>query len=171
MSASVLVNLREAFLQAPGFPESSVKNTSGNWCKYIESLDKTQTDGYSIEGPFVNQIDQLCYQSSGLYLFCEKKGGKKNQQQRLYTLFRLEANGEVVVLTELRSASKDWAVQLWPYIEVYFDQAQGKTEQLRQELLSEIESLEFRLQQCRMKLAALDSQFLEESLPSNGDSS
>jgi hypothetical protein len=157
MSVPVLVNLREAFLQAPGFWESSIKNTSGNWCKYIESLDKTQSDGYSIEGPFVNQIDQLCYQQPGLYLFCEKKGGKKHQQKRLYTLFRLEANGEVVVQTELRSASKDWAVQLWPYIEAYFAAAENQAEQVRQQLLAEIESLEFQLQQRRMKLAALDS--------------
>jgi hypothetical protein len=156
MSEPVLVNLREAFFNAPGFWQGSLSPKSGNWCKFVESIDKTQTDGYSIEGPFVSQIDELAQQRSGIYLHCEKKGRKRKASERLYTLLELEPNGEVRVINELKTASKDWAVLLWPEIEAYFAKQNDSVEVRRQELLAQIQALEFELNQRRAELAALD---------------
>jgi len=156
MSEPVLVNLREAFFNAPGFWQGSLSPKSGNWCKFVESIDKTQTDGYSIEGPFVSQTDELAQQRSGIYLHCEKKGRKRKASERLYTLFELEPNGEVRVINELKTASKDWAVLLWPEIEAYFAKQNDSVEVRRQELLAQIQALEFELNQRRAELAALD---------------
>lgn len=156
MTSSVLVNIREAFLNAPGFWESRLFPKPGNWCKLIESIDKTKTDGYSLEGSFVPQINQLACQIPGLYLFCEKKKQKRDATERLYTLFVLEVDGTVEVLNEFKTASKDWAIQLWPEIEAYFSRQTHSVEHRRQQLLQEIQSLEFNLQQKRAELAALD---------------
>ncbi|MDY6806690.1 MAG: hypothetical protein SXA11_23185 [Cyanobacteriota bacterium] len=156
MSQQLLVNIREAFFNAPGFWQGSLSPKSGNWCKFVESIDKTRTDGYSIDGPFVSQIDELAQQRSGIYLHCEKKGRKRKASERLYTLFELEAHGEVRVINELKTASKDWAVLLWPEIEAYFARQSDSVEVRRQQLLAQIQSLEFELNQRRAELAALD---------------
>lgn len=156
MSQQILVNIREAFFNAPGFWQGSLSPKSGNWCKLVESIDKTHTDGYSIEGPFVSQIDELAQQRSGIYLHCEKKGRKRKVSERLYTLLELEASGEVRVIYELKTASKDWAVLLWPEIEAYFAKQSDSVEIRRQQLLAQIKSLEFELSQRRAELAALD---------------
>ncbi|HAO11848.1 MAG TPA: hypothetical protein DCQ51_11920, partial [Planktothrix sp. UBA8407] len=111
MTQAVLVNLREAFFNAPGFWQSRFLIKTGNWCKSVDGLDKGRTDGYSILGSFVNQCDQLSTQQPGLYLFCEKKKQKQNVAERLYTLFILEPDGTVEVLNEFKTASKDWGVQ------------------------------------------------------------
>ncbi|NER36851.1 MAG: hypothetical protein F6J93_23260 [Oscillatoria sp. SIO1A7] len=156
MSESVLVNIQESFFNASGFWESNLSAKSGNWCKLVEGIDKSRSDGYSIDGSFVSQITELKYQQPGLYLHCQKKGGKKGQEKRLYTLFVLEPNGEVQVLTELKSASKDWAVQFWPEIDAYFSRQSNFVEQRRKQILAKIESLEFQLSQLRAELAALE---------------
>ena len=103
----------------------------------------------------MNQCDQLSTQKPGLYLFCEKKKQKQNATERLYTLFILEPDGSVEILHELRTASKDWGVQLWPQIDAYFIRQQHSGERRRQELLQEIQQLEFELKQRRAELAAL----------------
>ncbi|WRH66833.1 MAG: hypothetical protein RSE13_25575 [Planktothrix sp. GU0601_MAG3] len=90
MNQAILVNLREAFFNAPGFWQTRFLIKTGNWCKSVDGLDKSRTDGYSILGSFVNQCDQLATQQPGLYLFCEKKKQKQNVTERLYTLFILE---------------------------------------------------------------------------------
>lgn len=156
MSEPFLVNLKEAFLNAPGFWESSLSEKSGNWCKLIEGIDKTQTDGYSIIGEFVSQVNQRTFQQPGLYLYCEKKGSKKGAQNRLYSLFALESNGAVQILKEFKSASKDWAVELWPDIEAHLAIQSDTIEERRQQLLAEIETLEFELSQRRAELTALE---------------
>jgi hypothetical protein len=156
MSEPFLINLKEAFLNAPGFWESSLSEKSGNWCKRVEGIDKTQTDGYSIIGDFVSQWNLQTFQQPGLYLSCEKKGSKKGAQKRLYALFLLQPNGEVQILKEYRSASKDWAVELWPDIEAHLAIQTDSVQQRRSQLLSEIETLEFELSQRRAELAALE---------------
>lgn len=161
MSDQILVNIRESFLNAPGFWESNLSDKSGNWCKFVEGIDKTRSDGYSIEGPFVSQISQLKSQQPGLYLHCQKKGGKKGQQKRLYLLFVLLPNGEVEVITEFQSYSKNWAVQIWPEIEAYFAKQSNSVEQRRKEIMAKIESLEFELSQLRSQLTALDFQEID----------
>lgn len=80
MSEPVLVNLRQAFLNAPGFWESNLSNRKGDWCKLVYGLNKTQTDGYSIEGSFVAQLDDLAYQQPGLYLSCFSKRAQEAGQ-------------------------------------------------------------------------------------------
>ena len=100
------------------------------------------------------KLPKLKYQQPGLYLHCQKKGGKKGQEKRLYTLFVLEPNGEIQVLTELKSASKDWAVELWPEIDAYFARQSNFVEQRRKQILAKIESLEFELSQLRAELTA-----------------
>ncbi len=156
MSESFLVNLKEAFLNAPGFWEGSLSEKSGNWCKRVEGVDTTATDGYSILGDFVSNLSVQTFQQPGLYLHCEKKGSKKSTQKRLYSLFVLEPNGTVQIIKEYRSSSKDWAVELWPDIEAFLALQTDGVEQRRQQLLSEIESLEFQLSQRRAQLAALE---------------
>ncbi|MGQ4646499.1 hypothetical protein [Lyngbya aestuarii] len=157
MSNPILVNLRQAFLNAPGFWESSPSSRKGNWCKLVYGLDKNHTDGYSLEGSFVSQLEELAYQQPGLYLSCEQKGRKKQgNQQRLYYLFLLEAHGEVTILKEFKSASKEWAVPLWPEIEAYLHQQTNSAEIRRQELLTKIQALEFELSQLRAELAVLE---------------
>lgn len=158
MSNLILVNIRESFLNAAGFWESNLSEKTGNWCKFVESIDKTRSDGYSIEGNFVSQFTQLKYQQPGLYLHCQKKGGKKGQQKRLYTLFVLQPHGEVEVITELQNSSKDWAVQVWPEIEAYFAKQSNSVEQRRQQIMVKIESLESELSQLKAELIALDFQ-------------
>jgi len=158
MTDRILINIRESFLNAQGFWESNLSDKSGNWCKLVESIDKTRSDGYSIEGGFVSQISQLTAQQPGLYLHCQKKGGKKRQQKRLYTLFVLQPHGEVEVITEVQSASKDWAVQIWPEIEAYFAKQSNSVEQRKQQLMAKIESLEFELSQLKAELTALEFQ-------------
>jgi len=158
MSDNILINLREAFLNAPGFWESNLSEKQGNWCKFVEGIDKTRTDGYSIEGNFVSQLAQVKYQQPGLYIHCQKKGGKPGQQKRLYTLFILQHDGTVEVITELANSSKDWAVELWPEIEAYFAKQSNSVEQRKQQLRAKIESLESELSQLKAQLAALEIQ-------------
>lgn len=158
MTHLILVNLRESFLNAAGFWESNLSDKSGNWCKFVEGIDKTRSDGYSIEGNFVSQVSQLKYQKTGLYIHCQKKGGKKGQQKRLYILFVLQPNGEVEVITEFQTSSTDWAVQIWPEIEAYFAKQSNSIEQRRQQIMSKIETLEFELSQLKAELIALDFQ-------------
>ena len=157
MSSSILVNLREAFLSAPGFWESYLSPKAGNWCKFVEAIDRTQTDGYSIEGPFVSQIDRPAMQVPGLYLYCQKGKRKRGSCDRLYTLFVLEPDGTVRVLNEWKTASRDWAIALWPEIEAYFASQTQSVERRRKQLLAEIESLEFELSQRRAELLALEN--------------
>jgi hypothetical protein len=68
----------------------------------------------------------------------------------------LQPNGEVIILKEFKSASKDWAVPLWPEIEAYLQKQTNSIEMRRQELLTTIQSLEFELSQRRAELAALE---------------
>lgn len=152
----MLINIKQAFFNAPGFWQTSLKTKAGNWCKYIENLDKDRSDGYSIIGPFVSQIDQLVQQQPGLYLYCEKKKQKKGISERLYTLFALEADGNIQVLQETKTASKDWAVQLWAEIDAYFVRQSDSVERRRQQLKAEIQTLEFQLSQRRAELVALE---------------
>ena len=159
MGSSILVNLREAFLTAPGFWESCLNPKLGNWCKLVEGIDRSQTDGYSIEGPFVSQIDQSALQVPGLYLYCQKGRRKRGNCDRLYTLFVLEPDGTVKVIHEMKTASRDWAIELWPPIEAYFNSQTQSVEKRRQQLLAEIESLEFHLSQRRSELLALETNY------------
>ncbi len=154
----ILVNLRESFLNAAGFWESNLSDKSGHWCKLVEGIDKTRSDGYSIEGNFVSQVSQLKYQQPGLYIHCQKKGGKKGQQKRLYLLFVLQPHGQVEVITEFQTSSTDWAAQVWPEIEAYFAKQSNSIEQRRQQIMSKIETLEFQLSQLKAELIALDFQ-------------
>lgn len=68
----------------------------------------------------------------------------------------LQPNGEVIILKEFKSASKDGAVPLWPEIEAYLQKQTNSIEMRRQELLTTIQSLEFELSQRRAELAALE---------------
>lgn len=158
MSEKILINLREAFLNAPGFWASNLSEKPGNWCKLVAGIDKTRSDGYSIQGNFVSPIAQVKYQQPGLYLHCQKKGGKPGQQKRLYTLFMLQHDGSVEVITELANSSKDWAVELWPEIEAYFAKQSNSVEQRKQQLRAKIGFLESELSQLKAQLAALEIQ-------------
>ena len=158
MNDLILVNIRQSFLNAAGFWESNLSEKSGNWCKFVEGIDKTRSDGYSIAGDFVSQYAQVKYQQPGLYLHCQKKGGKPGQQKRLYTLFILQPDGQVQVITEFQNSSKDWAVEVWPEIDAYFAKQSNSVEQRRQEIMAKIESLESELSQLKAELIALDFQ-------------
>jgi hypothetical protein len=96
------------------------------------------------------------HNNQGYTYFVEKKKQKQNVAERLYTLFILEPDGTVEVLNEFKTASKDWGVQLWPEIDAYFILQQDSGEKRRQQLMQEIQQLEFELKQRRAELAALE---------------
>ncbi|HDL01162.1 MAG TPA: hypothetical protein ENH23_02905 [candidate division Zixibacteria bacterium] len=96
--------------------ESKIVRYNGGWVKRVEGLDKTRTDGYSIKGQFVGgDLNRLLIWDDGLYLDCDIRGSRKNQE-KYYTLFVVE-NNKVTVLAE--TGGKDWAVNLWEPITAY----------------------------------------------------
>ena len=97
--------------------ENTITRYNGGWTKRVEGLDKRLTDGYGIKGRFMDgDLNRLLIWNDGLYLDCDIRGSRKNQE-KFYTLFSVE-NNKVTVLAE--TAGKDWAVRLWVAIVNYF---------------------------------------------------
>ena len=88
---------------------------NGGWCKIVSGLDKSKNNGYSILGNFVD-AHLMGIRKPGLYLDCNIDGSRKHPRKN-YRLFRYDGD-TVTVLHTLEDGGKDWAVRLWPEIEV-----------------------------------------------------
>ena len=89
---------------------------NGGWIKYIDRIDKTKNNGYSLVGAFKRSTGLDNYHPGKLYLDCGI-GGSRNHPSESYTLFRVEADGTCTILQKIENGGQDWAMQLWPTIE------------------------------------------------------
>lgn len=87
---------------------------TGGWLKNVTGLDKTVTNGYSIEGNFVKAGDYPEEIENGLYLDCNKEG-KKSKPKSDYRLIRVQ-NGTLSLIDVVYDGRKNWAVDLWDSI-------------------------------------------------------
>jgi hypothetical protein len=125
LKTKALIEARIATLQTEGtqtilikslteFPEGTARSRyNGGWLKTVTGIDKTQTNGYSLIGKFVNLPANLTVPC--LLLNCNIAGSRKNQAKR-YQLFKLDETGAVTLVKETGD-SKTWAVDLWEEIE------------------------------------------------------
>ncbi len=99
---------------------------NGGWIKSVESLDKSQTSGYSLVGEFLKS--GLQWMGPGVYLDCSIGGSRKNQRY-IYTVFVLRTDGSVVAYNDdaitVEGRGGDWAVRLWPVVERAFGEVRG----------------------------------------------
>ena len=93
----------------------TITRYNGGWLKTVTGLDKTVTNGFSIEGSFVQAGDFKMDYEPGLYLDCSKGGSRKNQK-RNYHLFRVDGKGFHLLQT-LEDAQGAWACEFWETIE------------------------------------------------------
>lgn len=100
-------------------PSTEFERYNGGWTKSISGLDKSQTNGYSIEGEFKKRDGKDYYTVGKLYLDCGIGGSRKNQRS-YYKVFVLDENAKVEIISE--STGKSWATDLWSDIEKYSKQ-------------------------------------------------
>ena len=63
--------------------QTTIDRYNGGWTKSVIGLDKMQTNGYSIKGNFINgDINRLRNWNDGLYLDCDIRGSRKNQENQ-----------------------------------------------------------------------------------------
>lgn len=96
---------------------------NGGWAKEITGLDKTKSNGYSLQGDFVAGGKSGNYRVTEgcLYLDCDIQGSRKNQRNE-YTLFTIAA-GEIKILATINGdRTKTWAIDLWDTIDKFFVQ-------------------------------------------------
>lgn len=115
-----LIEARIAVLKAGGAPKvlfdpaEWFERYNGGWTKIVTGLDKSVTNGYSILGDFTTSGKKDWYSTNALYLDCGIGGSRKNQE-RNYTLFRVNEKGEPIIIA--KSDGKNWATELWEAIE------------------------------------------------------
>lgn len=97
-------------------PAEHFERYNGGWTKIVKGLDKKTTDGFSIVGGFTTTGKKDWYKVGQLYLDCGIGGSRKNQT-KYYTLFVIDPKGKPQTIAETKG--KNWAVDLWPYIENY----------------------------------------------------
>jgi len=128
---------------------------NGGWIKSVESLDKSQTSGYSLVGKFLKS--GLQWMGPGVYLDCSIGGSRKNQRY-IYTVFVLRTDGSVVAYNDdaitVEGRGGDWAVRLWPVVERAFAAVGGSDE--RAALLARKAEIENELAEIEEKLRALE---------------
>jgi hypothetical protein len=97
---------------------------NGGWTKTVTGLDKSKTNGYSIEGEFVKNGDQY-YEEGKLYID-KGVGGSRKNHKNTYTLFTFDDQGSVIVIKVIEDCEwvknkSNWAIQLWPSIEEFLN--------------------------------------------------
>ncbi len=92
----------------------------GGWLKLVTGIDKSVTNGYSIEGNFVKNGDYKEEIPNGLYLDCNKEG-KKSKPKSDYRLIRV-SNGTCRLIDAVYDGKKNWAVDLWDSISEELDE-------------------------------------------------
>lgn len=96
---------------------------NGGWAKEITGLDKTKTNGYSLQGDFVagRKVKTYRVTEGHLYLDCDIQGSRKNWRNE-YTLYTITA-GEIKILATINGArTETWAIDLWETIDAFFAQ-------------------------------------------------
>lgn len=99
---------------------SDIGRYNGGWLKRVTGLDKTQKNGYSLEGDFVEAGNYQSLYKQGVYVDCDKDGSRKNQEWN-YTLFKLDTKG-ITVIKRIMDGGRTWAVDLWDEIEANIQQ-------------------------------------------------
>lgn len=94
--------------------------STGGWLKNVSGLDKSVTNGYSIEGNFIKAGDYTEELPNGLYLDCNKEG-KKSKPKSDYRLIRVNA-GSLTLIDAVFDGKKNWAVDLWDSIAEELDE-------------------------------------------------
>lgn len=113
----LIIDLFETLNAAPalvGKNGKEVKNPTrynGGWVKTVTGMDKTKTNGYSIEGSFVNGPHWVM--PGSIFIDCSIGGSRKNQSHH-YHLFRVNDDGTATILAYAKS--KTWAIEFWPAI-------------------------------------------------------
>ena len=107
----------------------------GGWLKTVTGIDKTVTNGYSIEGEFVKAGDYKEEIANGLYLDCNKEG-KKSKPKQDFRLIRVR-DGKLTLIEAVYDGKKNWAVEFWDSISEEFDTnyKQSEAEKLVSDLL------------------------------------
>jgi hypothetical protein len=78
------------------------------WVKQVNKIDKTKSNGYSLEGPFLKQ--GLQWLQPGSYILC-----RASRKLKHYYVFILRADGTAEKIGEENDV-RDWAPRLWPSI-------------------------------------------------------
>ncbi len=99
--------------ETKGIP--TVSRYNGGWLKTVNGLDKSFTNGFSIEGQFVKAGNYKMDYSHGLYLDCSKDGSRKNQVWN-YHLFRVDDDGFHLLHT-VENGGRNWACEFWEIID------------------------------------------------------
>ena len=73
----ILVNIKEICKEI-----SSSGFYNGGWTKIVQGLDKTKTNGYSLEGEFVKNM--VWIDENTPIVFCDIGGSRKNQIKFFY---------------------------------------------------------------------------------------
>lgn len=92
-----------------------IERYNGGWTKTITGLDKTKTNGYSLQGDFIKAKQAAYYENGTIFLDCDIDGSRKNQE-RNYRLFLLKS-GKLTLLDELPDGDMNWALEFWEIIE------------------------------------------------------
>ena len=106
----VLLNFKKETSHIP-----TVTRYNGGWLKTVTGLDKTVTNGFSIEGEFVQAGDFKMDYKPGLYVDCSKGGSRKNQKWN-YHLFQVNDKGFHLLQT-VEDGRGAWACEFWEMIE------------------------------------------------------
>ena len=85
---------------------------NGGWVKSVTGLNKEHANGFSLVGEFCSKKTE--WTTPGLFVDCSISGSRKNQE-KTYTLFRLNADGTVREVQTTKGS--DWAINLWDSIE------------------------------------------------------
>ncbi len=87
----------------------------GGWTKTITGLDKTKTNGFSLQGSFMNGPEWVPV--GGLILGCSHQGSyNKPKNDTRYFLCQIQNDGSLIRIVRVTD-QKSWATDLWPSIE------------------------------------------------------
>ncbi len=102
---------------------SEFNHRSGGWIKTITGLNKAQTNGFSLQGEFLNGPAWIA--PGTLILDCSK-AGSRNYPVTTYHLIKVGGDGTGILLQieEIRRA-RDWAVRFWEKIEENLNQKEN----------------------------------------------
>ena len=89
---------------------------NGGWMKTVTGLDKSVKNGFSLIGDFVDAGETANDYGAGLYINCNIDGSRKNQE-KIVQLLKLDENGNLTLLKEIKNGGRTWAVEFWELIE------------------------------------------------------
>lgn len=104
-------------------PDAHFERRNGGWTKTVTGLNKSVTNGYSIEGSFTDKDRKSWFTEGKLYLDKGIGGSRKNTKAE-YNLFTMNANGEVEIIATAGD-TRSWATDLWDDIEKFLKKKKG----------------------------------------------